>query len=180
MAKADQTFRFLVIFFEHPEMLSRIPKVFPSLLKAPVRCSVPMIVSADLEKHFPMMQDRSVSLPDAHPAIVDMVGFGATAIELKDLEILPLFQVLYGTCLNIIADVVKFIGVMTQFIKHLQKIFIYLPVQVGKVRAAIMIARIREVEYLPRSDHPVEAMTVTVSHLFHPVPGPGVGFDEFL
>ena len=88
-----------------------------------------------------------------------MIGLGAGAIEFKNRKILSLLQVLNRSCFNIIAAVKKLVVVMTELIKYLMQVFIYLVMQVGKLCTAVMIARIRQIKYLVLRNHPVKTMS---------------------
>ena len=102
-----------------------------------------MVIPADPVQRFPVMKNDPVGFPDTHSAIVDMIGFGAAAVELKDEKVLALFQVFDRSGLDIITAIIEFIGVMAQFIKDLVQVLIDLLMQVGEMGAAVMVTGIR-------------------------------------
>ena len=105
-----------------------------------------MIVTADPEKYIPMMKDYPICLPDAHPAIIDMIGLGAAPVEFEDQEILSLFEIFDGCSFNIITAIIELVGIVTQVIENLVQVLIDLLMQVGKMRAAVVITCVREIE----------------------------------
>src|SRR5688572_11019479 len=153
-----------------------IPEVIPSFDKGPVRCSMPVIMPADPVQYFPVLQYLPVCLPDAHITIINMIGFRAASIKLKDQEIPAFFQVFDRSCFNIITSVIEFVSIMTELIKYIMKVLIDLVVQVGELRPAVMITRIGQIKYFVFRNYPVETVTVTVFHFFHPVFRPGMFF----
>src|SRR5687767_14167337 len=122
-------------------MLIGIAKKLIASFEGPVRRAVPVIITADPEKHLPVMKNNPISFPDAHIAVINVIGFSATAIEFKNEEILSLLQVFDRSGLDIITTVKEFIGIMTQLIKYFQQVLIDLFVQVGKMCAAVMVTR---------------------------------------
>src|ERR1051326_8100049 len=124
-----------------------------------------------------MLQDHSVSLPDAHMAVINMIRLGATTIEFKHKKILSFFQVFDGSGLDIITTVIKFIGIMTEIIKYFQQVGIDLFMQVGKMRSAIMIAGIRQVKYLAGRDDAAKPVTMPVFHFFKSVTRAWMSFN---
>ena len=104
-----------------------------------------MVVPADPEKRFPVLEDHCVSLPDTHTAIIDMVWFGTTSVKLDDLEIAAIFQVFNRTCFNIITPVIE-PGLVAQPIKHFMHALVDFIMEIGELRAAVMVAGVRQVK----------------------------------
>ena len=94
-------------------MFLGIAEVFVAAFEGPIRHAIPVIIPADPEQYFPVMQDDPVGLPDAHAAIINMIGLCATTVEFKDQEILSLLQVFDRCCFNVIAAIEELIGIMT-------------------------------------------------------------------
>src|SRR5687767_6735538 len=80
--------RLSIIFFQQFKMLIGIAEKLIASFEGPVRRAVPVIITADPEKHFPVMKNNAISFPDAHIAVINVIGFSAAAIEFKNEEIL--------------------------------------------------------------------------------------------
>src|SRR5258705_3412770 len=91
-----QVSRGSIIFFEQLKMFIGSPEKIQAFFKRPVRRSVLMIIPADPEQHFPMMQNNSICFPKTHIAIVNVIGFGAATIQFKYIEIDPSFEIFNG------------------------------------------------------------------------------------
>src|SRR6187549_2244587 len=83
-------------FFEQFKMFVGGPEKIQAFFKRPVRRSVLMVIPADPEQHFPVMQNNAIGFPKVHIAIINMVGFGAAAIKFKYFEIDPFFEIFNG------------------------------------------------------------------------------------
>ncbi len=89
------------------------------------------------------MQNHPIGFPEAHIAIVNMIGFGAAAVKFQHLEVLSFFQVFNGSCFDIITAIVEFICKMTQLIKNFVEVFINFFVKVGKMCTPVVVTGIR-------------------------------------
>src|SRR5690349_2526953 len=113
------------------------------------------------------MKDDAVSLPDAHPTIINVIGFRTATIEFQDQEILAFFQVFDRCGLDIITAIIELICIMTQLVKYFMQVLIDLFMQIGKMSSPVMISRIREVKDLSLRDNTVKTVTMTMLHLGH-------------
>ena len=71
-----------------------------------------------------------------------MIGLCAATVELKNRKIFALLEFFDRIAFNIVTAVVKFVCVVTQFIKNFQQPLIYFLAEVNKSCAAVMIAGI--------------------------------------
>jgi len=102
----------LIIFAKCIEMPGRFPEKFATFCKWPVRRSIFVIVFTDFIKHFPVLQDFTVSPDNGNAAIIDVIGFGSAAIEFKYGIIDPPFQIFHRSAFYVVSAIIKFIGVM--------------------------------------------------------------------
>src|SRR5690606_30522818 len=77
-----------------------------------------------------------------------------------------------------IIPAVKERSLFNQLVKHFMHFLIDLFVEIGEMRAAVVIARIGKKKYFPLGNDPVETMPVTVLHFFHAKTSPRMSFHQ--